>query len=135
VADNPKTPPTGTAAVPPPRPIPTLATVQTTVEVLVGQIKGLRLDTERLGKLIAAPPPDVLRISTPPNSTSAAPPPRPSMAAKAAKGGGWLGKAVLIASGVLTVAGQIVAVWKPEYTGPIIQALRLLGSLGGGGVE
>lgn len=120
--------------MPPPRPIPTVATVQTTVEVLVGQIKGLRLEVERLGKLMSEP--DVLRISRVPSPTSLmptpVPAPRPSMAVKAAKGAGQWGKIIMIGTGALTVLGQVVALWKPEYTGPIIQALRLLASLGGG---
>lgn len=116
--------------MPPPRPIPTIATVQTTVEVLVGQTKGLRLEVERLGLLITNPAPDVLRFSTPPASTPT-PTPRPSMAVKAALGGGKVAKIVIIATGILTVAGQLAAVLKPEYTGPIVQALRLLASLGG----
>lgn len=112
--------------------MPTLATVQTTVEVLVGQIKGLRLEIDRLGLIITDPLPSVLRISAPPLvPTNITIPPRPSMAVKAALGGGKLAKIVLIVTGVLTVAGQLAAVIKPEYTGPIVQALRLLGSLGG----
>lgn len=117
--------------MPPPRPLPSLATVQTTVEVLVGQIKGLRLEVERLGKIITDPAPkDVLRISHVPSAPPL--PTRPSMAAKAAIGGGKVAKVAMIATGVLTVAGQLATLWRPEYTGPIAQALKLLASLGGG---
>jgi hypothetical protein len=131
VADT-KTPPTGTPAVPPPRPIPTLATVQTTVEVCVKHIKDMRLQVDALEKLVKGA--DVLRISSVPSPGSLNPPPpepRPSMAVKAAQGAGKWGRVIMIGTGVLTVAGQLVAVWKPEYTGPFIQALRLLASLGG----
>jgi hypothetical protein len=146
VAEN-KTPPTGTPAMPPPRPIPTLATVQTTVEVLVGQVKGLRADVasvservDALGERMTDPALAVLRFSKPPTLESIASPAtstpvpqsRPSMAAKAAKGTSKATKLLMIATGALSVAGQVVALWEPEYTGPIIQALRLLASLGGG---
>lgn len=132
MADD-KTPPTGTPAVPPPRPLPTVATVQSTVEVLVGQVKGLRRDVDELIQLIRNPPPEVIRFSVPPSiTTTPVPESRPSIAAKAAQSTSKLGKVLMIGTGVLTVAGQLVALWKPEYTGPIIQALRLLASLGGG---
>ncbi len=117
--------------MPPPRPLPSLATVQTTVEVLVGQIKGMRLDIEALGKLVREQPLDV-RIASSAPPAPLTPQPRPSMAAKAAHGGSKVAQIVMIATGILTVAGQIAAVWKPQYTGPIVQALRLLASLGGG---
>lgn len=135
VEDNPrKTPRTGTPALPPPRPIPTLATVQTTIEAVMGQVKGLRLELEALTAMTRYP--DVLRVSRVPSPASLlpspVPEPRPSMAAKAAHGAGKWGKVAMIATGALTVVGQVVALWKPEYTGPIVQALRLLASLGGG---
>lgn len=57
---------------------------------------------------------------------------RPSLAAQAAKGTTRLTKGLVVAIGLLSVAGQIIAIWKPEYAGPIIEALRLLASLGGG---
>lgn len=110
--------------------------MQTTVEVLVGQMKGLRLEVEALSRLITDPPPAVLRVPPVPAREELAPPSvptakRPSMAVKAARDASSLGKVVMIGTGVLTVAGQLVSLIRPEYTGPIVQALRLLASLGG----
>ncbi len=108
--------------------------MQTTVEVLVGHVKGLRLEVEALSRLITDPPPTVLRVPPVPAPEELAPPSapkRPSMAVKAARDASSLGKVVMIGTGVLTVAGQLVSLIRPEYTGPIVQALRLLASLGG----
>ena len=140
--ESPKTPRTGTPALPPPRPLPTIANVHTTVEVLVGHVKNLRLEVEALSKLITDPPPEVLRVPRLPSPESLVPPStptvatpapssRPSMAAKAAKDAGKFGRALMVATGVLTIAGQIASLWRPEYTGPIEQALRLLKAIVG----
>lgn len=124
------TPPHGTRALPPPRPLPNIATVQTTVEVCIGQLKGLRLEVEALSKLIRDPPPDVLRISVPP--VSGPQPPRPSMAAKAAQGTTRVGKWILIGTGALTVLSQALTMLDRPELGPVVQALRvLLAALGG----
>jgi hypothetical protein len=128
----------------PPRPLPTLATVQAAVEATLRELRGARIDIDALkteSKAIRAKvleTEEIIRISRLPGPSSlspvpAAPQPRPSMAARAAQSApGKVGAALMIGTGALTVAGQIVALWKPEYTGPIFQALRLLASLGGG---
>jgi hypothetical protein len=54
------------------------------------------------------------------------------MAVKAARGTTHVGKIVMVATGILSVVGQVIAIWRPEYSGPIIDALRLLASLGSG---
>lgn len=136
----PDTPRAGTPPVPPPRPLPSLATVQTTVEVLVGQIKGLRLDVERLGLLVGglpqdvprAPPAPVISYVTPTPVPPSTPTRRPSMAAKAALGTGRVGKVLVIATGALTVMGQLAALLEPKYVGPLEQAIRVLRALVGG---
>ena len=60
---------------------------------------------------------------------SSAPPPRSSLRVAAA-GTGKLGKWGTMAIGGLAVFGQVI-VWfgKPEYAGPIAQALKIIGSM------
>lgn len=132
------TPPTGTP-IAPPRPLPTTATVQALVEVLLREMRGVRIDIDQLKtdvkavRLQVVPDPDVIRLSPLPRPSAlpVVPSPRPSMAAKAAHGTGRVGRAVLLATGALTVAGQVVALWRPEYAGPLAQALKLLAAIGG----
>lgn len=64
-----------------------------------------------------------VRISTAPPPVSA---PRSSIRA-AAKGGGKLGKWGTMTVGGLALVGQVI-VWsaKPEYAGPIVQAIKLI---------
>jgi hypothetical protein len=142
VAEN-KTPPTGTAV---PRPLPTLATVQAATEAALREMRGARLDIDTLKTEIKAvrsklyeTEEQILRISrlpsTPPisvlPSVPSAPPskptPRPSMAAVAAKRGLDLGKYTAIVIGVLSVAGQVAAVFQPKYVGPITAILKWFG--------
>lgn len=137
---------------------PTLATVQLALETVLRELLGARLDIESLKAHVRAirdrasemeeiirvthlPGPGALFSLTPGPSSSTVPPgpmsePRPSLPVRAAQstfaGGKWLGKWGVLVSGGLALAGQFVALWKPEYAGPIIQALRLLASLGGG---
>lgn len=136
-----KTPPTGTPAINPPRPLPTLATIQASVDAALRELRGARLDIDHLktsSKAIReqlSETEDIIRISRVPRPASLSPiptEPRPSMAVKAAKGTSKAGKVLMIGTGLLTVAGQVISFWRPEYTGPVTQALRLLASLGGG---
>lgn len=101
----------------PPRPLTSVGTLT----VVLDKVEAMQKDLASLNKFVAE------RTATLP------PPSRPSLAVKAAEGTSRVTKALMIATGVLSVAGQIVAIWKPAYAGPIIEALRLLASLGGGG--
>ena len=103
------------------------------------EVRGARLDIDALKTGMKALreklDEEIARIGRPPSATSLSPvpePPRPSMAAKAAKGTGKIGAFLMIGTGVLAVAGEVAKLWRPEYVGPIAQALRLLASLAGG---
>lgn len=135
-----RTPPTGTPAINPPRPLPTLATVQASVDALLREMRGARLDIDGLKtevKTVRAKVSDteeIIRISHLPSPASLVPsslipPPasRPSIAAKAAQKGLDLGKYTAIVIGVLSVVAQVVAQFKPAYLGPITSMLKLLG--------
>jgi len=98
---------------PPPRQLSSLAGLVTRVETLIEKVDAVAERQERTTMPAAAEP-------------------RPSLAVKAATGTKRVGKVLMIATGILSIAGQIIALWKPAYAGPIIEALRLLGSLGGG---
>ena len=144
MADTPKTPPTGTPAVlPPPSRLPTVATVQLQAEINTGLLKATRKDLDEVIRDVASikkhliGDPNDVRFSPVPSAPSApiTIKPTPSIAVRAAKGTPKIARILFIATGALTFAGQVVALWKPEYTGPIFQALKLLGSLGGGGGE
>lgn len=56
---------------------------------------------------------------------------RPSLAVEAARQTGRVTRVIMIATGALSVVGQIIAIWQPRYAGPISEALRLLATLGG----
>lgn len=125
----------------PDRPLTATGTLVVRVETILDEIARLRQDVAALGKSIdervSLPPPVILPMpeageSTPDDSKTAAGAVRPSLAVKAAEGTTQFTKVLMIAAGILSVAGQIVAVWKPAYAGPIVEALRLLASLGGG---
>jgi hypothetical protein len=140
VAD-PDTPPTGSPAIVPPRALPTVATVQASVDTVLREVRGARSDLDAIKGEIKAirskvleTEEQIIRISHLPSPASLTPlptEPRPSMAVKAASKASRAGKVLMIGTGILTVAGQIISLWKPEYTGPVIQALKLLASLGG----
>lgn len=135
------TPPTGSKGLPPPpRALPTVATVAAGVEALLREMRGLRIDVEAVKTDTKAlrsqltETEEIIRISRLPSPASLSPvpstppptAPRPSMAAKAATGSGKAGKWILLGSGVLTVVAQAIAMFnKPEY-GPIVAALRVL---------
>lgn len=59
---------------------------------------------------------------------SSIPPPesRPSRAVQAAQKTGTAAKVFTLGLGVLALAGQGIALWRPEYTGPIVGALKLV---------
>jgi hypothetical protein len=138
---NDLTPPKGTrtvaekVALPP---TPTLAAVLDLLEGMAAQIEGGRTDIDDLTLTVKAIDrriePQVIRISAVPSPESlvpSPPAPRPSMAVKAARGTTRVGQIVMVGTGILSVTGQVIAIWKPQYAGPIIEALRLLASLGG----
>jgi hypothetical protein len=97
---------------PPPRQLSSLAGIVTRVETLIERVDSVVAHQQR--------------------TTLPAAGDRPSLAVKAARGTTRVGKVLMICAGVLSVAGQVVAIWKPAYAGPIVEALRLLASLGGG---
>ena len=74
----------------------------------------------------------LIRSGSQPPPALATPAPSSSMRA-AAKTGGKLGKWGTLALGVLAFVGQVI-VWiaKPEYAGPIVQAIKVIASLAGG---
>lgn len=110
----------------PGRPTTMTATLVVRVETVLDEVARVRQEVAALAKLIASrstqPTPDSIPVVEP----------RPSLAVKAARQGTRWGRALMIATGVLSVVGQVIALWKPAYAGPIIEALRLLASLGGG---
>lgn len=110
----------------PARPLTTTAALVVRVETVLDQVAMVRQDVAALAKVVAE------RHSLPAPESIPVDKPRPSLAVKAAKGTTHIGKGLMIAMGVLSVVGQVIAVWKPAYAGPIIEALRLLASLGGG---
>jgi hypothetical protein len=63
-------------------------------------------------------------------------PPRSSMRV-AARGAGKVGKYGVFASGVVSLIGSAIALWRPEYAAPLGQALKLIAgvitALAGGG--
>lgn len=131
--ESPDTRRTG-GAMPPPRPVPTLLTLQSALDVLTGQVRGYREEVD--AALAKASEQAVLRFSAPPSPDSLAPPPpRPSMAAKAAHGTAKVSGKVLAVLGAVAAIGQVAAVWMPQYAGPIAQALRLLAALVSGGSD
>ena len=101
---------------------------------MLGEVAAMRADLSALMTLVverrSLPAPAAIPIVDAPASIPVVVE-RPSLAVKAAKGTTHVGKVVMIAAGILSVAGQVVALWKPE-AGPIVEALRLLASLGGG---
>lgn len=109
----------------PARPLTTTAALVVRVETVLDQVAMVRQDVAALAKVV------VERSMRSPESEPVVDP-RPSLAVKAAKGTTHIGKGLMIAMGVLSVVGQVIALWKPAYAGPIIEALRLLASLGGG---
>jgi hypothetical protein len=109
----------------PARPLTTTAALVVKVETVLDQVAFLRQDVAALARMVdrrSLPSPESIPVVEP----------RPSLAVKAAKGTTHVGKVLMIATGVLSVVGQVIALWKPAYAGPIIEALRLLASLGGG---
>lgn len=144
------TPPTGTPIPRPPRALPTLATVQASIDLQARELRGARLDIDALKTEVKAirlqleETADNIRISfipkapalpTPmpasaPTSTPV-PAPRPSLAAKGAKGAGKVGKWIFFGLGVAATVAQVLAE-HTAYRGPLLELLRVLGSLGGG---
>ncbi len=112
----------------PARPLTTTAALVVRVETVLDQVAMVRRDVATLAKLIAERQP----VQEPEAQPVPMVQPRPSLAVKAAKRTTRIGKGLMIATGVLSVVGQVIALWKPAYAGPIIEALRLLASLGGG---
>jgi len=111
----------------PARPLTTTAALVVRVETVLDQVAFLRQDVAALTKLLAG------RQSEPsPESIPVVVEPRPSLAVKAAREGTRWGRVLMMATGVLSVVGQVIALWKPEFGGPIVEALRLIASLGGG---
>jgi hypothetical protein len=134
-----KTPPTGT----PLSVVPTIRSVDALLHGVAGQLKGARDDidgTRELLETVAADvqaiklalvvQPNVLRVSSLPSPGSLMPDSgepvrRPSMAVKAVKGAGVLGKWSAIVLGGLTLLGQIAAQTSPQYQGPVTAIVEL----------
>lgn len=120
-----------------PLPPPTLESLLLRVEALVGQMQGARGDVDSVRELaesilreIKGGDPRVIHIPTLPSLDSLTPVPstesRPSKAVVAAKKGIDLGRYALLVTGGLTVVSQVVALWRPEYTGAVTAILRLV---------
>jgi hypothetical protein len=109
----------------------TLATLVSRIETILEQIEAMRGELGALTRAIADGPLR-LDVTIPRDALPIVVEPRPSLAVKAAQRTKRIGRVLMIGTGVLSVAGQIIALWKPAYKGPIIQALQLLASLGGG---
>ena len=124
----------------PARTLPTLATVQASLDAVLRELRGARLDIESLkGELRGvrgqlADTADEIKISFLPKAPTAPPTPvpesRPSMAAKAGKATTKVGKWVFFGLGLAASVAQILAA-HTNYRGPLLELLRVLGSLGG----
>lgn len=123
-----------------PRPIPTLATLQTMLDELARELRGARLDIDKaktdvkaVRALLTEPEPEIPITFIPkaPAVPTPVPASRPSLAAKAAKGTGAIGKWVFFGLGVAATVAQVLAE-HTAYRGPLLELLRVLGSLGGG---
>lgn len=75
--------------------------------------------------------PPIPPVSTPPLSNGAGHPERPSLAVQSKRGAVKLGKVGPWVVGVLSIAGQLAALARPEYVGPLTAILRALGGLVG----
>lgn len=122
--------------MPPPRPLPTIATLQTLVEATLREVRGARLDIDTIrtdAKTIRTKvleTEEIIRISRLPSLSSVTPTPpsaRPSMAVAAAKKGLNLGKNTAIVIGLLSLVAQVVAQFQPRYSGPLTAILKVLG--------
>lgn len=122
----------------PARPLTATATLVVRVETCLEEIAAARQEIAGLRSFIGCPlaasAAAVANDSA--NDRSLPPParlpvvePRPSLGVQAARHTTQWSRRLMIALGVLSVAGQVVAIWKPHIGGPIVDALKLLASL------
>lgn len=139
------------ADTPPGGGVPTVATIGTLsrqLAGLAGQVHGARNDIDTIAERQKSIAEDVSalrkRLCDDPALAAAgialAPESRPSRAARAAqaaqtvgRGAAGFGKYSAIALGVLSIAAQVAAQFKPGLVGPIQLALQLLAAIGGPG--
>lgn len=114
----------------PPRPLPTLTSLQASVDAAVREIRGARLDVDQLKTSLRAVRATLDAPTPPPISIIPKPTPvpeaRPSMAAKAAHGTRVFGKYTAYVVAVAAVLGQVIAAALPHQQGPLVELLRVL---------